>query len=155
MQRLDAIVPTIGTGVAIGRRREFGIHVENRSATQILQSLEGAGLREKRRRGDPRGRPGVLEPRVLDLAHDVETPVLLTGWDSDTGEGNANLDLVAEVGDVAFGLPRVVGREIHGIARTGGRAETRCFVLHPFAQYPIGLDAERIHGEDICRAVIV
>src|SRR2546422_9945774 len=64
------------------------------------QADQGARLPDERRAGAPRREPGVLEAGVLDLAHDVQVPVLrLPRLIPDALERNAHLDFVSPIGD--------------------------------------------------------
>src|SRR6059036_185845 len=85
---------------------------------------------------------------MLDLTHDIETPVLrLPGLIADTLERSANLDFIAPFCDAATRLEDVVRIQIRLLApheRADKGARSHVGAIDDGA---IALDTERIHGK--------
>ena len=117
--------------------------MHSREADQIPR------LADKGRAGATRRKPGIFKSRVLDLAHDVEAPVLrLRRLVAETLERNAHLDFVSPRGQAPARLEDVVGTEVSLLAsddRAADEAARR--YVRPFDERPVSLHAERVHRE--------
>jgi hypothetical protein len=165
------VAPDLGTAGAVapaaraGRQASAGgplgelgihVHVHHESAAQVGEPFQRAGLREEGESGPAGGGPAVLVARVLDLAHDVEPPRLHVGrLVLQALERDAHLHDVAVGGDLPPGLEDEVGAQVRRVAGERRSAEAGRAALVGLGERPIGLDAERIHGEDRGLAVVV
>src|SRR2546425_4734781 len=90
-----------------------------------------ARLTDERRAGATRREPGVLEPRVLHLAYDVQLPVLrLPRLIPDALERNPHLDFVSPIGDAPARLEHKVGTQVGLLASHEDRKSTRLNSSH-------------------------
>src|SRR5690242_20979315 len=92
---------------------------------EVGEAIDGARLREKGGAGAICRRPRLLVLGMLDLAHYLDAPALdVGGLIAQRLERDANLDLVAEVGEVTLGLIDIVGTEVGRLAAGGGDDES-------------------------------
>src|SRR3989454_6510760 len=88
------------------------------------QADQVARLPDERRAGAARREPGVLEAGVLDLAHDVQPPVLrLPRLIPDALERNPHLDLVSPIGGVPARLKHEIGTQVGLLPSHDGAAD--------------------------------
>src|SRR5438045_3438170 len=108
-----------------------------------------AGLADERRVRALCRKPGVLEARVLDLAHDIQTPILrLLGLISQALERDPDLDLVPPLGEPPAGLEHVIGAEVGSLTADEGAAdESARRNVGSFDERAVSLYTTRIHRE--------
>ena len=121
---LSAIVlPAPGGWRAHGLLRDDWIHVEHQLVREPVQPVQRAGLSKKRRCAAQRGGPAVLRSSVLDVAHDVEIPLLLIrGLVLEALEGNADFHLIPVVREPPLGCKEEVLAQVR--RRTCGQGAT-------------------------------
>src|SRR6267142_5007626 len=99
-----------GTGGLAGR---FGIDVDDQATVHPREADQISRLPDERRVCPARREPRILKTRVLDLAHDVEAPVLrLLRPVAETLERYAHLDFVTPRRDAPARLKDVVRTEV-------------------------------------------
>src|SRR2546422_5687770 len=97
-----AIVVARRGGSAVHLGGELGREVEHEAAPQVAEADQATRLNEKARVGADRGGPGLLVPRVLHGAQDLDGPILGVGaLIAETLEGNPHLPLVAPLAHAA------------------------------------------------------
>src|SRR5207247_8718714 len=110
--RAAIVVPRRGGG-AVHFGGELRCEVEHQATPQVAEADQATRLNEKARVGADRGRPGLLVPRVLYGAQDLNPPILWVGaLIAETLEGNPHLHLVASIGHVAARFVHVVGVQV-------------------------------------------
>ena len=117
---------------AVGGRRPLPVighdrvEVEHQPAVQPGQPKQVSRLPEERGGRALRRRPRVFEAAALHLAQHVDSPRLRSArLVLEALEGNAHLDLVAEVGDVPLGLVVEVGADVGRLAPDPRRRRSR------------------------------
>src|SRR5207237_6083948 len=89
------------------------IQVYDETAMHAAQADQGARLPDERRARAARREPRILDARVLDLAHDVQPPVLrLARLIPETLERNAHLDFVSPLRDAPARLAPEVRAQV-------------------------------------------
>src|SRR5881409_1404921 len=127
----------------------LGVQIHDQTTMHAAQAHQVARLSDERRAGATRREPGVLEPRVLHLAYDVQLPVLrLARLIPDALERNPHLDFVSPIGDAPARLKDEVGAQV-GLLPSHDRAADEAAGGHVGAldQGAIALDADGIHGK--------
>ena len=111
---------------------------------------DGALLAEEAGVGPANVGPGVGVAGALHDAGDVESPGLRTASGiAEALEGNPDLDLVAPIGEPALRLPGEIGVLVDA---SGNEAADLAGAL---ASHPVGLDTQRVDGEEECAAPVV
>ena len=135
----------------------LGSDIEHEATPQAREPGEGPGLGQERGAPPAGRRPRVQVARVLHLPEDAETPdLLVSGLVANALERDADLHLVAVVGDPALRFVDEIRAEIHGVphgaevARQPGDA-----TLHALAQRAVRLHAERVRPEHQRLAMVV
>src|SRR5207253_8377790 len=89
------------------------VQVHHETALHAAQADQGARLPDERRARAARREPRILDARVLDLAHDVQPPVLrLARLIPETLERNAHLDFVSPLRDAPARLEHEVRAQV-------------------------------------------
>src|SRR5256886_10981292 len=132
--RVSHVVPIAlsesGSTVRFPGRLRVQVHHE--TAMHAVQADQVARLAHERRIGPARREPGILDARMLDLAHDVQPPVLrLARLIPQALERNAHLDFVSPIGHAPARLKHEVGTQVgllpshHGAADEAAGGDVR------------------------------
>src|ERR1035437_9267825 len=95
------------------RARELRIQLDQLAVRDARDAAQLALLRDEAGRALERGRPGLLVTRMLHVAVELQSPAVLARIGvAQAAERDADLDLVAEVGEPPFRLPLEVRAEV-------------------------------------------